>query len=80
MVLAEGATLPEDLGDAEAMLLPLVGDDGSGAGHDWHDILLELNELGAADQLALVLRTCSVILFVVAVGLAVLGFSRARRA
>jgi len=68
------------IGDAEAMLLPLFGDDGSGAGHDWHNILLELNALGATDQLALVVMTCSVILFVVALGLAVLGFSRARRA
>lgn len=68
------------IGDAEAMLLPLFGDDGSGAGHDWHNILLDLNALGATDQLALVVRTCSVIVFVVAVGLAVLGFSRARRA
>ncbi len=68
------------IADAEAMLLPLFGDDGSGAGHDWHNILLDLNALGATDQLALVVRTCSVIVFVVAVGLAVLGFSRARRA
>ena len=68
------------IGDAEAMLLPLFGDDGSGAGHDWHNILLELNALGATDQLALVVRTCSVMLFVVALGLAALGFSRARRA
>ena len=68
------------IGDAEAMLLPLFGDDGSGAGHDWHNILLALNALEATDRLALVVRTCSVILFVVALGLAVLGYSRARRA
>jgi hypothetical protein len=68
------------IGDAEAMLLPLFGDDGSGAGHDWHNILLELSALGATDQLALVVRTGSVILFVGAVGLAALGFTRARRA
>ncbi len=68
------------IGDAQAMLLPLFGDDGSGAGHDWHNILLELGALGATDQLALVVKTGSVILFVVAVGLAALGFSRARRA
>ena len=61
------------------MLLPLFGDDGSGAGHDWHNILLALNALGATDQLALVVKTGSVILFVVALGLAVLGFSRARQ-
>ena len=68
------------IADAQMMILPLFGDDGSGAGHDWHNILLELNALGATDQLALVVRTCSVILFVVALGLAAVGFSRARRA
>ena len=68
------------IADAQVMILPLFGDDGSGAGHDWHNILLELNALAAADQLALVVMTCSVILFVVALGLAALGFSRARRA
>jgi hypothetical protein len=68
------------IADAQVMILPLFGDDGSGAGHDWHNILLALNALEATDQLALVVKTCSVILFVVALGLAVLGFSRARRA
>ena len=68
------------IADAQVMILPLFGDDGSGAGHDWHNILLHLNALAATDQLALVVRTLSVILFVVALGLAVLGFSRARRA
>ena len=28
------------IGDAQVMVLPLFGDDGSGAGHDWHNILL----------------------------------------
>ncbi len=68
------------IADAQIMVLPLFGDDGSGAGHDWHNILLQLNALEATDQLALVVKTCSVILFVVAVGLAALGSSRARRA
>ena len=68
------------IGDAQAMILPLFGDDGSGAGHDWHNILLALNALEATDQLALVVRTASVILFVVALGLAALGFSRSRGA
>jgi hypothetical protein len=68
------------IADAQVMILPLFGDDGSGAGHDWHNILLELNALAATDQLALVVKTSSVILFIVALGLAVLGFSRARRA
>jgi hypothetical protein len=39
-----------------------------------------LNALGATDQLALVVRTGSVIMFVLALGLAALGFSRSRRA
>ena len=68
------------IADAQVMILPLFGDDGSGAGHDWHNILLALNVLEATDQLALVVKTASVILFVVALGLAALGFSRARRA
>ena len=68
------------IGDAQRMVLPLFGDDGSGAGHDWHNILGELGWLGATDQLANVVRTASVILFVVTLGLAVLGFARARRA
>jgi hypothetical protein len=68
------------IADAQVMILPLFGDDGSGAGHDWHNILLELNALEATDQLALVVKTGSIILFVVALGLAALGFSRARQA
>ena len=68
------------IGDAQRMVLPLFGDDGSGAGHDWHNILGELGWLEATDQLANVVRTASVILFVVALGLAALGFVRARRA
>jgi hypothetical protein len=68
------------IADAQVMILPLFGDDGSGAGHDWHNLLLALNALEATDQLALVVKTASVILFVVALGLAALGFSRSRRA
>jgi hypothetical protein len=68
------------VGDAQAMALPLFGDDGSGAGHDWHNILGDLGWLGATDQIANVVRTGSVILFVLALGLAVWGFARARRA
>ena len=43
-------------------------------------ILGALGWLGATDQLANVVRTASIILFVVALGLAALGFARARRA
>jgi hypothetical protein len=66
--------------DAQDMLLPLVGDDGSGAGHDWHNILGTLGWLGSTDAIANAVRTASVLLFIVALGLAVLGFARARRA
>jgi hypothetical protein len=68
------------VGDAQRMVLPLFGDDGSGAGHDWRNILDELGWLGATDQLANAVRTASIILFVLALGLAALGFARARRA
>jgi hypothetical protein len=67
------------IADAQLMVLPLFGDDGSGAGHDWRNILTTLGWLEATDQIALVVKTGSVLLFVVALGLAALGFSRARR-
>jgi hypothetical protein len=66
--------------DAQDMLLPLVGDDGSGAGHDWHNVLGTLGWLESTDAIANAVRTASVLLFIVAVGLAALGFARARRA
>jgi hypothetical protein len=66
--------------DAQRMMLPLFGDDGSGAGHDWHNILGGLGWLPATDQIALVVKTGSAIVFVVALGLAAWGFARARRA
>lgn len=67
------------VGDAQAMVLPLFGDDGSGAGHDWHNILRDTGTLASTDTIANIVRTGSVILFVIALGLAVLGFARARR-
>ncbi|MCX6363046.1 MAG: hypothetical protein NTW58_02525 [Actinobacteria bacterium] len=66
--------------DAQDMVLSLVGDDGSGAGHDWHNILGTLGWLESTDAIANVVRTASVCLFIVALGLAALGFYRARRA
>ena len=63
--------------DAQRMVLPLVGDDGSGAGHDWHNILGDMGWLSSTDALANGVRTASVCLFVVALGLALLGLSRA---
>ena len=66
------------IGDAQRMVLPLFGDDGSGSGHDWHNILRDLGWLNATDAIANAVRAASVCLFVVALGLAVLGFYRAR--
>jgi len=65
--------------DATRMVLPLFNDDGSGAGHDWHNILGELGLLGSTDQLAYLVRGLSAALFVAALTLAVRGFVRARR-
>jgi hypothetical protein len=62
--------------DAQRMALTLFGDDGSGAGHDWHNILGTLGWLEHTDQLAALTRAGSVSLFVVALGLAALGFVR----
>jgi hypothetical protein len=66
------------IADAQRMVLSLFGDDGSGAGHDWHNILRDLGLLSSTDAIANVARTGSVILFVVALGLAALGFARTR--
>jgi hypothetical protein len=66
--------------DAQLMLLALVGDDGSGAGHDWHNILVRLDLLESTGLIAGAVRGASVCLFAVAFGLAALGYVRARRA
>jgi hypothetical protein len=63
--------------DAQAMALPLVGDDGTGAGHDWHNILGELGLLTSTDLLAGAVRAASIALFAVAFALAALGYLRA---
>lgn len=66
-------------GDAQTMVLPLFGDDGSGAGHDWHNILGRLGLLESTDAIARVIQLGSVLLFVAALGLAAWWFVRARR-
>lgn len=63
--------------DAQAMVLPLVGDDGSGAGHDWHNILRELDLLASTGLVAGAVRGASIALFAVAFALAALGYLRA---
>ena len=66
-------------GDAQDMVLTLFGDDGSGAGHDWHNILGRLDLLESTDAIARVVQLGSVLLFVAALGLAAWWFVRARR-
>lgn len=67
------------VGDAQAMVLPLFGDDGSRAGHDWHNILGRLGLLESTDAIARFVQLGSVLLFVAALGLAAWWFVRARR-
>lgn len=56
------------LGDAQRMLLPLFGDDGSGAGHDWHNILGTLGLLEWTDALSAMVRAWSAMAFLAALG------------
>jgi hypothetical protein len=65
--------------DATRMVLPLVGDDGSGAGHDWHNILGRLGLLEHTDGIAYTVRGLSCLLFAAAVGLAAWWWTKARR-
>jgi hypothetical protein len=65
--------------DATRMALPLVGDDGSGAGHDWHNILGRLGLLEHTDGIAYTVRGVSGLLFAVALGLTVCWWVRVRR-
>ena len=65
--------------DATRMVLPLFNDDGSGAGHDWHNILSELGLLSWTDPLAYLVRAASVALFVFAFGLALRRLLQALR-
>jgi hypothetical protein len=62
--------------DATRMVLPLFNDDGSGAGHDWHNILTELGLLGSTDTIAYLVRGLSVALFVAALALTLRGLVR----
>jgi hypothetical protein len=64
--------------DATRMVLPLFNDDGSGSGHDWHNILGELGLLGHTDQITALVRGLSLAMFLVALALAVQGLLRAR--
>jgi hypothetical protein len=53
--------------DATRMELPLLGDDGTGSGHDWRNILFELGLLGRTDDLADLVRALAVLAFLAAV-------------
>jgi hypothetical protein len=66
-------------GDAQVMVLPLFGDDGSGAGHDWHNILGRLDLLESTGDIARLIQMGSVLLFTAALGLAAWWFVRARQ-
>ncbi|MBN1320423.1 MAG: hypothetical protein JXA87_06215 [Thermoleophilia bacterium] len=64
--------------DATRMVLPLVGDDGSGSGHDWRNIFRRLGLLEQTDAIAYTVRGLSALLFAAAVGLAVWWWVKAR--
>ncbi len=65
--------------DATRMQLLLVGDDGSGAAHDWRNILCSLDALSHTDAIAYTVRGVSAAMFAAAVGLAVLWWVQSRR-
>ena len=56
--------------DATRMQLALFGDDGSGAGHDWRNILGDLGWLEQTDTIAWLVRLLAVLAFAGALGLA----------
>jgi hypothetical protein len=65
--------------DATRMELPLLGDDGSGAAHDWHNILGELGLLPHTDAIAYAVRGFSCLFFAGALALAVWWWAQAQR-
>ena len=65
--------------DATRMVLPLLGDDGSGAGHDWRNILRRLGQLEHTDGIAYTVFGLSVCLFAVSAGLTVWWCVKAQR-
>jgi len=68
------------VGDAQRMILPLFNDDGSGAGHDWHNLLSETGLLGSTDAIAQFVHALSVLMFTGALALAVWWFVQPRLA
>jgi hypothetical protein len=57
------------IADAQRMVLPLFGDDGSGAGHDWHNILGRLGWLESTAAIADFVSFLSIVLFALALAL-----------
>jgi hypothetical protein len=55
--------------DATRMALPLFGDDGSGAGHDWRNILGDVGWLAHTDTIAGLVRFSSLLVFAGALAL-----------
>lgn len=56
--------------DASAGVLPLFGDDGTGSGHDWRNILGELGILHRSGLLADLVRSWAVVAFAASIVLA----------
>ena len=56
--------------DATRKVLPLLGDDGSGSGNDWYNILSRLGLLDHTDGIAYTARILSMLVFAAAFGLA----------
>jgi hypothetical protein len=65
--------------DATRMVLSLFNDDGSGSGHDWHNIFSETGLLPHTDFIAYFTRGLSMALFATAIGLAAWWSLKARR-
>jgi hypothetical protein len=65
--------------DATRMVLPLLGDDGSGAAHDWHNILGSLGLLEYTDAIAYTARGLSGQFFAAAIVLSIVWWAEARR-
>jgi hypothetical protein len=65
--------------DATRMVLPLLGDDGSGSGHDWHNIFQRLGLLEHTDGIAYTVFGISIGLFAAAFGLTVWWCVKAQR-
>ncbi len=62
--------------DASRLMLPLWGDDGTGAGHDWANILVRLGLLPHTDAIAFTVRGLSAAVFALALGICAWNLAR----